>query len=199
MATKSAVTITRQEAIDLLVDTGFKKADGYSDETLAKRLKALPEALEASGKKPTTPETKETWSMLSDALSVGSDVKVVDKGTGKASAKKSGKAEKAGKKAGKAAKAADKKAPKKSAKKSGAKKEGAATDGFGSRKGSNTAKINEVLTREYQTMSEIMEAAGVAGTCYDHLNRLIDKGYVEKGGEGGKQFRLTKTGSSAQK
>ncbi len=61
---------------------------------------------------------------------------------------------------------------------------GQGTDRFGSRLGSNKAKINAVLSKTPKTMTMLMKEAGVPSAYYQHLNRLIEKGFVEKTGKG---------------
>jgi chromatin remodeling complex protein RSC6 len=57
-------------------------------------------------------------------------------------------------------------------------------DKFGSREGSNNARINAVLSRKQKKMSELVQEAGISGTCYDHLKKLIADGKVVKGEKG---------------
>jgi len=64
------------------------------------------------------------------------------------------------------------------------KREGRVTDRFGSRLGSNQAKINAVLSTEPKTMKRLMEEAGLSSTYYSHLKSLIEKGLIEKGDKG---------------
>ena len=57
-------------------------------------------------------------------------------------------------------------------------------DKFGSRKGSNTAKINKVLSKKSKGMATLVEEAGLKGTFYNHLNKLVEKGVVTKSDKG---------------
>jgi len=58
------------------------------------------------------------------------------------------------------------------------------TDKFGSRLGSNKAKINAVLSTEPKMMKTLVQEAGLSGGYYGHLNRLIEKEFVEKTDKG---------------
>jgi len=58
------------------------------------------------------------------------------------------------------------------------------TDNFGSRLGSNQAKINAVLSKEPKTMKTLVEEAGLSSTYYNHLKRLIEKGFIKKTDKG---------------
>lgn len=59
-------------------------------------------------------------------------------------------------------------------------------DKYGSRLGSNRAKINEKLTSKPKTMTQLVKEANLdpAQTHYNHLDKLVEKGLVEKTGEG---------------
>jgi hypothetical protein len=63
-------------------------------------------------------------------------------------------------------------------------------DAFGSRLGSNAAKVNAVLNGEYKSMKQIMEEAGIKDTMYNHLNKLVERGLVQKLSS---QYRLAPT------
>ena len=56
----------------------------------------------------------------------------------------------------------------------------AETDKFGSRKGSNSAMINLVLSKKPKKMSQLVKEAKISGTCYSHLSKLIEAGHVKK-------------------
>jgi hypothetical protein len=208
--------VTKEDAVRLLVELGLKGAEKYSNTKLEKRLRALPATVEQTGQKPKSAEAKALLGEIVDLASEGGKLAVTESGPSrfkeKAGSKKAAKASANSKakskaktkkavadddddedddedeapkaKKGKKAKA-DKTKKGKSAKQSG-------TDKYGSRLGTNNAKINEALSRKWQTMQEIMEGAGLKGTCYDHLNRMVDKGFVEKGGKDDRQYKLTK-------
>ena len=63
-------------------------------------------------------------------------------------------------------------------------KERRGTDKFGSRLGSNQAKINAVLSTEPKMMKTLVQEAGLSGGYYNHLKSLIEKGFVEKTDKG---------------
>jgi len=63
-------------------------------------------------------------------------------------------------------------------------KERRGTDKFGSRLGSNKAKINAVLSKEPKSMKTLLKEAGLSNTQYGHLKSLIEKGFVEKTDKG---------------
>ncbi len=67
------------------------------------------------------------------------------------------------------------------------------TDNFGSRLGSNQAKINAVLSTEPKTMKTLVEEAGLSSTYYNHLKSLIEKGFVEKTEKGFREIVGRKT------
>ncbi|HIJ53840.1 MAG TPA: hypothetical protein HPP66_11895 [Planctomycetes bacterium] len=73
------------------------------------------------------------------------------------------------------------------------RREGRGTDRFGSRLGSNQAKINAVLSTEPKTMKTLVEEAGFSSTYYGHLGRLIEKGFVEKTDRGFRKIVGSKT------
>lgn len=62
-------------------------------------------------------------------------------------------------------------------------------DKFGFPEGSFAARVNAVLTRKFKKMKQIVEEAGLTNTAYDHLNKLVKKGIVERSDEG---YRLAK-------
>jgi len=62
--------------------------------------------------------------------------------------------------------------------------DGRGTDKFGSRLGSNKAKINAVLSTEPKMMKTLVQEAGLSGGYYNHLKSLIEKGFVEKTDKG---------------
>ncbi len=70
---------------------------------------------------------------------------------------------------------------------------GVEKDQFGARLGTLTAKANAALTNKWKTMKEIVEDAGLNGTVYNHMNKLVELGFAEKSEEG---YRL-KGGTAA--
>ena len=61
---------------------------------------------------------------------------------------------------------------------------GVGKDRFGARIGTNTAKFNSVLSGKPKTMKQLMEAAGLSDTFYNHVGKLIQAGYIEKVDDG---------------
>ena len=57
-------------------------------------------------------------------------------------------------------------------------------DKYGYRLGSDRAKINAVLSTEPKTMKTLVQEAGLSDTYYQHLKRLVEKGFVEKTDKG---------------
>jgi predicted transcriptional regulator len=69
------------------------------------------------------------------------------------------------------------------------KKSESKKDRFGSRIGTNNAKVNACLSNKPKTMAELTKEAKIEGTVYTHLGNLIEKGIVEKSEKG---FKLIK-------
>ena|ERR1700722_10589356 len=70
-------------------------------------------------------------------------------------------------------------------KKTSPKKDKAELDKFGTRLGSDRAKVNAALGKKPQTITEIVEKAGLEKPFFrKHLKSLIDQGFVEKVDEG---------------
>jgi hypothetical protein len=67
------------------------------------------------------------------------------------------------------------------------------TDKFGSRLGSNKAKINAVLSTEPKMMKTLVQEAGLSGGYYQHMKSLIEKGFVEKTDKGFREIVGRKT------
>ena len=80
-------------------------------------------------------------------------------------------------------KTAKKKVTKKTAKKKVAKNK-EIFDRFGSRKGTNRAKINDALGRKPKTMDMLKKDTGLKDSYSTHLKSLIKAGYVEKTDKG---------------
>ena len=73
---------------------------------------------------------------------------------------------------------------KKVSKKTAKKKVSAETDKFGSRKGSNSAMINLVLSKKPKKMPQLVKEAKVASACYTHLGKLVEAGHVKLSDKG---------------
>lgn len=67
------------------------------------------------------------------------------------------------------------------------------TDKWGYRLGSKQAKINAVLSTEPKAMKTLLKEAGLSNTQYGHLRSLIEKGFVEKTGNGFREIVGPKT------
>ncbi len=67
------------------------------------------------------------------------------------------------------------------------------TDKWGYHTGSNKAKINAVLSNKPKTMKTLLKEAGLSNAQYGHLNRLIEKGFVEKTDKGFREIGGSKT------
>ena len=63
-------------------------------------------------------------------------------------------------------------------------KEKKGLDKFGSREGSNAAKINAALSKKPKKMKQLTSEAKVSGTHYDHLKHLIEDGFIKKSEKG---------------
>lgn len=73
------------------------------------------------------------------------------------------------------------------------KKEKAETDKYGFRLGTETAQMNEVLSRKPKSMSELVQEAGLKRGLYGHIKRMISKGHVEEVNDNGtKKWKLAK-------
>ena len=57
-------------------------------------------------------------------------------------------------------------------------------DKFGSRLGSNNAQFNTTLSHKPKKMAELVQEAGLKGTYYDHVGKLVEAGFVAKTDEG---------------
>ncbi len=54
------------------------------------------------------------------------------------------------------------------------------TDDFGTKLGTQAAKNNAALTKEPQTMRELMAKSGASDTFYNQMNKLVERGVVIK-------------------
>jgi hypothetical protein len=72
----------------------------------------------------------------------------------------------------------------------GKKSENKGKDKFGSRIGTNNAKVNACLSSTPKTMTQLVKEAKIEGTVYSNLNKLVKAGYVQQTEKG---FKLVKT------
>jgi len=91
----------------------------------------------------------------------------------------------------KAAKAVNKKAGKQDskqqespAKQQSTKQQDSKVDKFGSRLGTKAAAVNAALGATPKTMKELMQAVDSEDTFYNHINKLIAAGHVERTDKG---------------
>ena len=195
--TENAMKLKVDAVVDLFNETGFHTCE---KETIVKdpekwigRLGKLPGLLEKMAEEKYPTLSDESTALLAKLEKAVSAETVLEfEGLGEASSNGNGKAKgkaKADKatgkdKAGKGkAKAKDKAEPKE-------KKESAGTDKFGSRNGSDRAKMNTALSVKPQSAKEIMERAGLERPKVNHLNGLVEKGLLKKDKDG--KYSLTK-------
>ena len=57
-------------------------------------------------------------------------------------------------------------------------------DRFGSRLGTNRAKINAAISKTPQTMRQLMNRSGVAYSLTEHLGRLVSRKLIKKSAKG---------------
>lgn len=172
MAT-ATTAFERGQVCDFLVRCGFTNSPQKSNEDLKKRVLKLPDLIETGELAEPEGDDKD----LLDEMCQCGDELVIE-----------GEAPKKKKKAGtKDAKASSKngKAAKKPATGKAAKGESsAARDAYGTREGTELAKINAQLSKTPKSMRELMEASGVETTHYNHLNRLVESGKIKKDKDG---------------
>lgn len=63
-------------------------------------------------------------------------------------------------------------------------KKAEAFDVFGSKIGSNNAKINACFSKHSKTMSQLIEESKTKGTFYEHCKKLIEKNLIQKTKDG---------------
>ena len=198
---KFSGSITKTRAIKIFEALGFKTACNWDAARLQKKIENLPNLVEGAK---LDDKTQKRINVVLKALKDGRKVAVVDVEDAVAD-KKRGKAvedaaqreseRKAEKKAkGKTkvkeddkpvAKAKTKKKTKKKAKKAVVStKEKKDVDKFGSRKGSDAAKVNAALGKKPKKMKQLMADAGLESSFYNHLNKLVEAGHVVKSDEG---------------
>lgn len=188
--------VAREDVNELFTEMGFEVVDKMSENRLRSRIKLLPELddpEEPLAAKIKSPEGRMLLEELKAAVANEEEIEftAAEKaaGNGKHPEPKAEKPAKAAKapKAEKPARAAKAEKPAKAPKAAKApkeKKEKAATDKFGNRVGSRLAKINAVLSRKAKTMGELVAEAEVDRTAYNHLNKLVKAGKVEKTEDG---------------
>lgn len=172
---KTMVKINREEAIHLLVALGHprSKIDAASEGNLTKRLKALDELPDddMASKLADNEKAATTAKTVLEAISSGDEMIVVAPGAAESNGH-------AASPKGKTKGDKEKSPKKEKASKGGDKKE---QDAFGSRLGTNRAKVNAVFSRKPMTVSEITAAAGLANfSCHQHLKELLEAGKIIK-------------------
>lgn len=186
-ATKAAETTEKDEkvlkigrdvAAKLLRTMGFKDTHKYSNEILERRLNLMKEYV-ANYDGTLDGDTQE---LVDKVIAAKGHIKIT--GDEPKGAKKDSSEKKPTDKKSTNGKA---KAPKE--KKVGVKKTAGAVrtktgelDVFGTPIGSRNAEANKMLSKKPIKMSEIKIKLG--GTFYDHFNALVEKGLVEKSGDG---------------
>lgn len=187
--------ITKNRAIKIFEALGFKTAEKWDTIRLQKKLEKLGTLIEGAQ------IDKKNQKRINEILRfqkkghkvivVDPDDAVADKKRGKAvedaakretKRKSEKKAEMAKKEKASAKKdVKDKETAKKQEKRIAEK---ADIDKFGSRKGSNCAKINAVLSKKPKPMKQLVKEAKVSGTYYELLKSLVKEGHVKKSDKG---------------
>lgn len=178
--------IKKTEAVALLVALDFPKATTLDDKTLLQRVRQVPEKVDAAD----VPEAQKD--LYDKLVAAKGDIELdgavaakddeqkgrksrVDKAVDKAAADKKKAAAKNGKKDAKpaAAKNGEKKTPRK-------ERTEVAKDEYGSVVGSDRAKINAAFPRDWATIEDIAEAAGVdLKKTKSRLRRARRQGHLE--------------------
>ena len=198
---KFSGSITKTRAIKIFEALGFKTACNWDVSKLQKKIENLPNLVEGAK---LDDKTQKRINVVLKALKDGRKVAVVDVEDAAAD-KKRGKAvedaaqRESGRKAEKKAKGKkvevkeeDKPVakPKSKTKKKTKKvvvitsKEKKDVDKFGSRKGSDAAKVNAALGKKPKKMKQLMADAGLESSFYNHLIKLVEAGHVVKSDEG---------------
>ena len=178
-----ALLVSREKSLALFKALGYKTANKWDNARLQKKLVEL--SKEGTTEEPTLDDAMA--GVFERVLDAKGDVVLKDskdeaKGTeAKPKSDKKPEADQPKKKkkkvtAGKSAAEVKPKAEK--------KKKDAAMDKFGSRVGSQAAKINSCLTKKAKTMAELMGEVGAESTFYNHLNKLVKAGHVAKTDDG---------------
>ena len=184
-------TVTKNRAIKIFEALGFQTADKWDVARLQKKLVKLSTLVDGAN---LDSKTQKRVNEILRAQKAGRKVAVIDPNDAAADKQREKKVEDAAKrekerKAEKRSKTAkkEKAVVKKKAKEGKAAKkqekriaEKVDTDKFGSRKGSNPAKINAVLSKKPKKMSQLIKEAKLSGTHYEHLSKLIEAGHAKK-------------------
>jgi SNF2 family DNA or RNA helicase len=182
---KVIMNVNETAARSLLTDMGNPRAEKLSSKALESKLNELPTMLDVL-EQPKQEENSKLLKQALNAIKEGTTIRVVEEAkpetNGKAhkSTQKAHVAPKSPPKAPKAAKA--KKTPTE-AKNKPTKAKGE-VDRFGSRVGTDLAKVNAVLSKTPKKMAEIVKEAKIKGTCYNHLKKLAEAGFVVATDEG---------------
>lgn len=188
-------TVTKNRVVKIFEALGFKTSNGWDIARLQKKLAKLSTLVEGTD---LDSKTQKRVNEILRAQEAGRRVVVLDPEDATADKQrdksvkdaakreKQRKAEKKVKTAKKEKAAAKKKTKKTKAAKKQEKRiaEKIDADKFGSRKGSNTSKINAVLSKKPKKMSQIIKEAKLSGTHYEHLAKLIEAGHAKKTDKG---------------
>lgn len=156
------MTVPESKARAMLVAAGFATAESWNPKKLTNVLNHLDER-EDELQEIEDKDERHTLKMVLKTLAEGNEVELEEEG-------KTKKHESNGQAKRKPTKKAEKKTP--------------GTDKFGSRIGSDNAKINTVLSRKIKPMSQLVEEAGLKRGLYIHLGQLVQKKLVKKTPEG---------------
>lgn len=178
------VSLTRARKIFQAL--GFKTAGNWNEVRLTKKIQNLPDLAEGAK---LDDKMQKRVNTICNAIKAGKKVVVINLEDVAVDKKRASYVEETVKRD------TEKKKEKKAAKEKKTKKKSTTTkkaktagktgiDKFGSRIGSDTSKINASLSKKPKKMSQLMEDAGVEGTHYTHLNKLIKAGYVKKSDKG---------------
>ena len=183
------LTLKRKTFVKLFEVLGFKTAETWDDKKLLSNIKKLPEF--AATAKVKSPKARKLLKSIINADEVG--IKAEETAVEEAEATKKTSSKKKKTVIKKTAAKADTKKKKKPAdtkkktidtKKKTTTKSDTALDAFGSRLGSNNAKINKCLSKKPKKMSQLIKEANLSGTYYEHAKSLIEKKFIIKSKEG---------------
>lgn len=159
------MVITKKALVNILEKLGYNASE-WNKAKLAKQIKKLKKLVEETTDIDDKLDDNELETLLQLVNAKENKEKIsIKTGTG-------GKKKKA-------------KAKKKTTKSKQTKDSGKGVDKFGSRKTSKAHKINQCLSAEEpKKMPQLVEEAGLEHTFYNHINKLIERGFVEKTGDG---------------
>jgi len=174
------LTLKRKTFVKLFEVLGFKTAETWDDKKLLSNIKKLPEF--AATAKVKSPKARKLLKSIINADEVG--IKAEETAVEEAEATKKTSSKKKKTVIKKTAAKADTKKKTIDTKKKTTTKSDTALDAFGSRLGSNNAKINKCLSKKPKKMSQLIKEANLSGTYYEHAKSLIEKKFIIKSKEG---------------